>query len=130
VRTKVARWGNSLGLRLPKAAADAAGVAAGAEFEVLVDGPDLRLRRLLRPPYYRLEDLVAEMDRLGPENEPETVDWGPDVGAEVIEDAYSRGQTTLEDISKRVRPRNKAKRATPLRRKRNNASRRRRYRVG
>jgi hypothetical protein len=61
-------------------------------------GPDLRLKRVTRIPYYRLEDLIAEMDRLGPENVPETVDWGPDRGAEIIDDAYSRGEITLEDI--------------------------------
>ena len=91
MKVRVAKWGNSLGMRLPRAAAEAAGVAPGAEFEVTVEGQDLRLRRRHRIPYYRLEDLIAEMDRLGPENRPETVDWGPDVGSEIIDDDYSRG---------------------------------------
>jgi antitoxin MazE len=51
--------------------------------------------------YYRLEDLVAEMKRLGPENEPATVDWGADRGSEVIDDEYSRGEITLDDIKSR-----------------------------
>jgi antitoxin MazE len=80
MKVKVAKWGNSLGLRLPKAAADAAGLKAGAEVEVVVEG------------------LLSEMDRLGPENAPETADWGPDRGAEIIEDAYSRGEISLDDI--------------------------------
>ncbi len=52
------------------------------------------------------EYLIAEMRRLGPENEPEMVDWGPDVGAEIIDDdAYSRGEFTLDDLlSKKSRP--------------------------
>jgi antitoxin MazE len=52
------------------------------------------------------EYLIAEMRRLGPENEPEMVDWGPDVGAEIIDDdAYSRGEITLDDLlSKKSRP--------------------------
>ena len=52
------------------------------------------------------EYLIAEMRRLGPENEPEMVDWGPDVGAEIIDDdAYSRGEITLDDLlSKNSRP--------------------------
>jgi antitoxin MazE len=42
---------------------------------------------------------VAEARRLGPENEPEMVDWGPDRGSEIIEeDEYSRGEITLEDL--------------------------------
>jgi antitoxin MazE len=91
VKAKIAKWGNSLGLRLPKAAVAATGLKVGSEFEVVVEGRDLRLKRISKIPYYRLEDLIAEMDRLGPENRPEIVDWGPDVGAEIIDDDYSRG---------------------------------------
>jgi antitoxin MazE len=91
MRAKVAKWGNSMGVRLPKAALDAAGITPGVEFDVVVEGGDLRLKRARQIPYYRLEDLIAEMDRLGPENRPELVDWGPDVGAEIIDDDYSRG---------------------------------------
>ena len=80
MKVKVAKWGNSLGLRLPKAAAEAAGLKPGAEVDVTVEGRDLRVRQPLPIKRYRLEDLVAEMKRLGPENEPETVDWGPDGG--------------------------------------------------
>ncbi len=86
MKVKIAKWGNSLGLRLPKAAVQATGLKVGAEFDVSVEGRDLRLKCVSKIPYYRLGDLVAEMDRLGPENRPEIVDWGPDVGAEIIDD--------------------------------------------
>jgi antitoxin MazE len=98
VKVKIAKWGNSLGLRLPKAAVDAAGLKAGAEVDLVLEGRDLRVKALLPTKRYRLVDLIAEMDRLGPENVPETVDWGPDRGAEIIDDAYSRGEITLDDI--------------------------------
>jgi antitoxin MazE len=98
MKVKVAKWGNSLGLRLPKAAAEAAGLKAGSEVDVVIEGRDLRVRPLAPIKPYRLEDLLAEIDRLGPENAPETVDWGPDRGAEIIDDAYSRGEITLGDI--------------------------------
>jgi len=91
MRVKIAKWGNSLGLRLPKAAVQAAGFAVGSDVDIEVQGRELRLSRPLPAKHYRLEDLIAEMDRLGPENRPELVDWGPDVGAEVIDDGYSRG---------------------------------------
>jgi antitoxin MazE len=39
-----------------------------------------------------LEEMLAEIDRLGPACVPETVDWGPDRGAGIIDDAYSRGE--------------------------------------
>ena len=101
MKVKVAKWGNSLGLRLPKAAVEATGLKPGAEVEVTVDGPNLVVRQHLPVKQYKLEDLLAEMDRLGPESEPETVDWGPDVGSEIIDDAYSRGEITLDDIVSR-----------------------------
>jgi antitoxin MazE len=43
------------------------------------------------------------MKRLGGRDaEPETLDWGPDRGSEIIEeDAYSRGEITLEDLLRR-----------------------------
>ena len=91
MKVKVAKWGNSLGVRLPKAAAEAAGLRPGTEVDVVVDGQDLRIKPSVRIPRYKLEDLIAEMDRLGPKNRPELVDWGPDVGAEIIDDDYSSG---------------------------------------
>ena len=98
MKVKIAKWGDGLGLRLPKAAVEATGLKPGVEVDVTIEGRDLRVRSLLPTKRYRLEDLLAEMDRLGPENEPETVDWGPDRGSEIIDDAYSRGEITLEDI--------------------------------
>lgn len=107
MKVKVAKWGNSLGLRLPKAAVEATGLKPGAQVDVTVSGRELRVRFPLPTKYYRLEDLVAEMKRLGPENEPATVDWGADRGSEIIDDAYSRGEITLDDIkSRRVKGKN------------------------
>jgi antitoxin MazE len=123
MKVKVAKWGNSLGVRLPKAAADAAGLTAGVELDVTVEGSDLRLKKPARIPYHRLADLVAEMDRLGPENEPETVQWGPDRGAEIIDDAYSRGEITPD---RSVNPVIATKRPLPLRRGKQNAPTKRR----
>jgi antitoxin MazE len=107
VKAKVAKWGNSLGLRLPKAAVEATGLKPGDEVDVAIERSELRVKPLRSIPYYRIEDLVAEMKRLGPENEPATVDWGPDRGSEIIDDAFSRGEITLDDIlSGRLRDKN------------------------
>jgi antitoxin MazE len=101
MKVKISKWGNSLGVRLPRAAVEATGFSEGAQLELEIDGRELRLKPIYPIKRYRLEDLVAEMERLGPENEPELVDWGPDVGAEIIDDAYSRGEITLDDILSR-----------------------------
>jgi len=123
MKVKVAKWGNSLGVRLPKAAAEAAGLRPGAEVDVVVEGGDLRLKSPLRTSRQLLEEMVAEMKRLGSENVPEMVDWGPDVGAEIIDDAYSRGEITLNDILKGNRT---GKRKKPPRKATTNAASRRR----
>jgi len=95
MKVKIAKWGNSLGLRLPKAAAEATGLEPGVEVDLVVEGRELRVKPFAPIKYYRLKDLLAQ---IGPDYEPETVDWGPDRGAEIIDDAYSRGEITLEDI--------------------------------
>ena len=53
-----------------------------------------------KPEKITLAWIISEMKRLGPENEPELVDWGPDRSGERIDDEYSRGETTLDDILK------------------------------
>jgi antitoxin MazE len=125
MKVKVAKWGNSLGVRLPKAAADAVGLRAGAELEVVVEGSDLRLRKAIRIPFYRLEDMVAQMK---PENQPELVDWGPDRGAEILpEDEYSRGEITFDDL---VNPKTASTTASGGRKNSDVTPKRRRHRLG
>ena len=87
-KVKIARWGNSSAIRLPKPVLDELGLKAGDTVDIAVaDGKALiepaRAERVIVPP---LEELIAEADRLGWENEPDTVDWGPDVGSEIIDD--------------------------------------------
>jgi antitoxin MazE len=95
MKAKLARWGNSLALRLPAEVVRDFGLKEGQMVELSPNKPTLEIRTE-RPvvngmPVYTLEELVAEMKRLGPESRPELVDWGPDVGAEIIDDDYSRG---------------------------------------
>ncbi len=60
--TKVQKWGNSLGVRLPKAAAQEAGVSAGSEVDVsAVEGRIVV--RPLSPKRPRLRDLLAGIRR-------------------------------------------------------------------
>jgi antitoxin MazE len=91
MRTTIARWGNSTALRLPKAIVDELRLKPGQQVEVTVEGSEARLKPV-RAPRVTLEELMAEADRIGWENAPETIDWGPDVGSEIIDDEYSRGE--------------------------------------
>src|SRR4051812_9307080 len=90
MKVKVAKWGNSLGVRLPKAAAEAAGVVAGSDLDLSVEGGEFRLKpRAARKSSRQLLDEL--LDQIDPKNVPPMVDWGPDVGSEIIDDDYSRG---------------------------------------
>jgi antitoxin MazE len=76
--TQIAKWGNSLGLRLPKAVALEAQVGEGDTVDVSVKDGVI----VVRPnrPSYSLEELVA---KITPRNRHNESDWGPSVGDEV-----------------------------------------------
>jgi antitoxin MazE len=80
MRTHIAKWGNSLAVRLPRDIADRINLEAGTPVEIEVDGGTL----VLRPagPRYALADLLAGMS---PEAMHEGFDWGPDLGREQID---------------------------------------------
>lgn len=105
MKAKIARWGNSLALRLPAAVVRDFGLREGQLVELNPNKPNIEVKTE-RPtvngiPVYTLQELVAEARRLGPENESEMLDWGPDRGSEIIEDEYSRGEITLDDLLRR-----------------------------
>jgi antitoxin MazE len=90
MRVQIAKWGNSAAVRLPKAIVEALRVKPGEEVEIVVEAGEARLRPVRKRPVSTLAEMVAEMKRLGPENEPPFEDWGPDRGAEIIDDDYSK----------------------------------------
>lgn len=53
MHTKIQRWGNSLGLRIPKSFAEEAGVGAGSEVDLSVEEGEL----IVRPARLRRYDL-------------------------------------------------------------------------
>jgi antitoxin MazE len=93
---QISKWGNSSAIRLPKAVLDELGLKPGQSVELTVkDGKGII--EPARPKKITLEWIISETKRLGPENAPETVEWGPDRSDEIIDDEYSRGET-LDDI--------------------------------
>jgi antitoxin MazE len=77
ISTQIAKWGNSLGLRLPKSVALEAQVDEGDTVEMSVKGGAI----VIRPsrPTYSLDQLVA---RITPRNRHGESDWGAPVGHE------------------------------------------------
>jgi len=77
MKVKVAKWGNSLAVRLPKSIADDLSLAPGREVELRQDGTRLTMETIStkrRIPSYRLEDLLAQI-KPG-QKPPPFEDWG------------------------------------------------------
>lgn len=76
MQTHVQKWGNSLGIRIPKALAGQAGLAEGApiRFE-FKDGAII-----IRPESYSLEELLS---RVTPDSIHREVDTGDAIGREI-----------------------------------------------
>lgn len=79
MRGKIARWGNSLALRIPKSVAEEAGLDEDGPVEIRVESSTIVVERVVDDDP-TLEELVAGIT---PENRHEATDWGPPVGREV-----------------------------------------------
>ena len=79
MQTKIQRWGNSLGLRIPRSFANEAGVEAGSEVDLSVREGDLIVRATKRR-MYRLSELLAKVTTKNLHGE---VDTGEPIGREV-----------------------------------------------
>jgi antitoxin MazE len=84
MKVKIAKWGNSLAVRLPKRLAEEAGLGPDSEVDVVVERGVVQLKPPVRIPRYTLKDMIAAI-KPGTVPPP-LVDWGPDVGAEVLPD--------------------------------------------
>ena len=91
IKLRIVRWGKSAAVRLQQAVLHELKADVGHELDVIIENGEPRLRPAPRYPRITLAEILAEMDRLGPENRPKTVEWGPDVGSEIIQDDYGRG---------------------------------------
>jgi antitoxin MazE len=69
MRTQIAKWGNSLAVRLPRDVVQAAGLRDGETVELEVK--DGVIRVVPAKPYYTLEELLAGMT---PENQHDSFD--------------------------------------------------------
>lgn len=78
--TKIQKWGNSLGLRIPKSFAEQTGVKAGSTVDISIDNGRLVVRSVRARPY-RLEDLLSGVKKANLHDEIST---GEAVGREAF----------------------------------------------
>jgi len=77
ISTKIARWGNSLGLRLPKTVALEARIDEGESVEVSVEDGAIVIRAAR--PSYSLHELTG---KITPRNRHGETNWGKPAGRE------------------------------------------------
>lgn len=76
--TKIQKWGNSLGLRIPKTFAKEAGVEEGSAVDISLEGDRLVIRPL-RTSKYQLSNLLSQVRE---DNLHKEISTGDSVGRE------------------------------------------------
>ena len=77
----ISKWGNSLGIRLPRALIQQMGVSEGQLVSVIAEGNRLIVEAAA--PSYRLEEMLSNVT---PEAMRAAFQWDGGVGREVVED--------------------------------------------
>lgn len=80
MQARIAKWGNSLGVRVPKEIANRVGLKEGERVEIVAEGDRIVISPSRR--VYSLEELLVGTT---PEAMHEAFDWGPDIGREIVE---------------------------------------------
>jgi antitoxin MazE len=76
--TKIQKWGNSLGLRIPKSFAKEAGVEEGSAVDISIRDGNLVIKTI-RPLKYELDELLSEIRK---DNLHDEISTGQPVGRE------------------------------------------------
>lgn len=77
--TTIQKWGNSLGIRIPKEIASETCLREGSEVSFSVEGDSIVLTHNKKPEY-SLKELLKSFDK---KTMHEEVDWGPPRGSEI-----------------------------------------------
>jgi antitoxin MazE len=81
MQVQLSKWGNSLGLRLPRALAAQIGASEGQKVSIVADGARLIIEPV--PAAFSLKDLLVNMT---PDAMRDAFDWGEDAGRERVDD--------------------------------------------
>jgi len=80
MQVQLSKWGNSLGLRLPRALAQQIGASEGQKVNIVADGARLIIEPVA--PRFSLKDLLVNVT---PMSMREAFDWGEDEGRERVD---------------------------------------------
>ncbi len=78
-KIKLGKWGNSLGVRIPKDIAEALSLAEETEVKLIHEGERLIIEPIKLPKKYSLNELLKDMKE---ENVHDEIEWGKPEGQE------------------------------------------------
>ncbi len=81
METNIQKWGNSLGVRLPKSITDKQSLKEGSRVLVTETKTGIAIE-VVKKKRTTLDELLKNFDR---KTQHGLVEWGPDVGEEVLE---------------------------------------------
>ncbi len=81
METNIQKWGNSLGVRLPKSIAMNQSLKAGSRVKVTETETGISIE-VVKKERRTLDEMLKNFDK---STQHELVDWGPDVGNEILE---------------------------------------------
>jgi antitoxin MazE len=79
---QIAKWGNSVAIRIPREIADKAGLREGSEVELKLTGKSVVIRRSKRGGAKKYT-AAALVRHINPRNLHSETDWGAPVGDEI-----------------------------------------------
>jgi antitoxin MazE len=79
METKIQKWGNSLGVRLPKAVIESQSLGAGSMVRVSADAERIIIEKIPR----QSPTIQALVAAITDDNQHEVIDWGAPRGNEV-----------------------------------------------
>ena len=103
MNTKIKKWGNSFGVRIPKNFVDDLKLE-NADVSVSMVGSSIVIEPIKVRPIYTLENLVSKMTK---HNQHPEIDWGEDVGEEIVEwnekEAFGEEVPLVKKVDKKNR---------------------------
>lgn len=79
MRAKIQKWGNSLGLRVPKAFAEQLALQAGSSIDITIE----RGKLVVRPSEEDSYELATLLDRITPDTIHDEIHTGAPIGREI-----------------------------------------------
>jgi antitoxin MazE len=76
--SRIQKWGNSQGLRLPKQVLELAEIALGEQVEIAVANRQIMVKKAVRPKF----ELAELVKRIPKGHRTQEVDWGSPMGKE------------------------------------------------